>query len=476
MKVIHLSVECYPVAKVGGLADVVGALPKYQRTMGIDASVVMPWYDRPFLQQHKTSSVFTGTIAQGEQMLAYEVLREKDNSLGFPLYFIRIPGKLDRPEVYCYPDEAEQWIAFQHAFLDYLHAQDELPDVVHCHDHHVGLTPFLLQHSLQYRDRLGDITTLFTVHNGQYQGWMSWDKSNLLPAYDSWKWGLLDWDEVINPMAAAIKCCSAYTTVSEGYLQELYQDANGLQDLFRMEAAKAEGIVNGIDEAVWNPETDESLEKNYGVRTVRSGKNANKKWLSNAYGFDASKPLIVFIGRFAYEKGADLLPSIIDELFALAQEDFCVFILGSGDAEISEQLASRKSRYPERLATFFGYNEELAHRVYAAADLLLMPSRVEPCGLNQLYAMKYGTIPIVRNIGGLKDTVLDIAAEGGYGFVFDEADATEAANGAIRALQVLNDKKQVDQIRKRIMKLNYSWEQSAMKYEKLYHHFVKHKL
>lgn len=474
MKVIHLSVECFPVAKVGGLADVVGALPKYQRSMGIDASVVMPWFDRPFLHDHKTISIAKGAIAQGGARLQYEVLKEENDSLGFPLYFIHIPGKLDRPEVYCYPDEAEQWIAFQHAFLDYLHGQEDLPDVVHCHDHHVGLIPFLLQYSTAYSARLASIKTVFTVHNGQYQGWMNWeDKGGLLPAFDNWKWGLLDWDGLINPLAAAIKCCTAFTTVSEGYLEELYQDANGLQGLFKMESHKAEGIVNGIDEAFWNPETDASIEKNYTVSTVRSGKNTNKKWLSKAYGLDFTKPLIVFVGRFAREKGADLLPQIIDDVFANTNEEFCVFILGSGDDAISQQLEERKAHYAGRLATFFGYNEELAHRVYAAADLLLMPSRVEPCGLNQLYAMKYGTIPIVRGTGGLRDTVLDVAQDGGYGFVFEEANAADAAACVIRALDTITDKKRVDQIRKRIMKLDYSWEQSAKKYDRLYNRLVQ---
>ncbi|MCL7986986.1 glycogen/starch synthase [Sphingobacterium sp. lm-10] len=473
MKVIHLSVECFPVAKVGGLADVVGALPKYQCSMGIDASVVMPWFDRPFLQNHETISVGSGSIEQGGERFDYEVLKEQGDSLGFPLYFIHIPGKLDRPEVYCYPDEAEQWIAFQHAFLDYLHNQEVLPDVVHCHDHHVGLVPFLLQYSTAYSERLSIIKTVFTVHNGQYQGWMTWDKGALLPAFDSWKWGLLDWDGLINPLAAAIKCCTAYTTVSEGYLLELYAEANGLQNLFKMESGKAEGIVNGIDEAFWNPETDPSIEKNYTVSTVRSGKNTNKKSLGKAYGMDFSKPLIAFVGRFASEKGADLLPEIIDEIFANTNEEFCVFILGSGDEEISQQLEARKARYEGRLATFFGYNEELAHRVYASADLLLMPSRVEPCGLNQLYAMKYGTIPIVRGIGGLRDTVLDVENEGGYGFVFEEPDAVDAAAAVIRALHMITDKKRVDQIRKRMMKLDYSWEQSAIKYEKLYNRLVE---
>ncbi len=471
MKVVHLSVECFPVAKVGGLADVVGALPKYQRALGIDASVVMPWFDRPFLAQHSTELVANGTIKQGEDYLDYEVLKEQEDTLGFPLYFIRIPEKLDRSEVYCYPDEAEQWIAFQHAFLHYLHQQEELPDVIHCHDHHVGLIPFLLKHALDYRDRFESIKSVFTVHNGQYQGWMDWEKATLLPIYDTWKWGLLDWDGVINPLATAIKCCYAFTTVSEGYLQELYQDANGLQGLFKTESYKAEGIVNGIDEAFWNPETDTSLEKNYSKTSFRSGKSANKKWLAKNYGFSSTVPLVVFVGRFAFEKGADLLPKIIDEL--LEKSEVAVFVLGSGDETISEQLAERVKKYEGRLATFFGYNESLAHKVYAAGDLLLMPSRVEPCGLNQLYAMKYGTIPVVRGIGGLRDTVVDVSEKDGYGFVFPDPEAEQASACIIRAVNTISEKKQFDQIRKFIMQLDYSWENSAKKYVKLYHRLVE---
>lgn len=466
MKVIHLSVECYPVAKVGGLADVVGALPKYQRQLGIDASVVMPFYDRPFTQKQTLVSIAKGEFNQGSERLTYEILEEVDQVLGFPLYLVKIPGKLDRQEVYMYADEAEQWIAFQHAVIHYLSTHDIKPDVVHCHDHHMGLMPFLLQHAVDYRN-LQEIKTVFTVHNGQYQGWMGWNKGILLPAFDTWRWGLLDWDGIINPLAAAIKCSDAYTTVSEGYLEELYQEANGLQELFTHEKQKAVGIVNGIDDQYWDPATDEFLAKNYSASSVLGGKKTNKKWLCKEYKLDPNKPLVSFIGRFAIEKGADLLPDIVEEL--LSDEDFSsnMFILGSGDDEIKKRLERCQQVYGDRLGIFFGYNEELSHKVYAASDLILMPSRVEPCGLNQLYAMKYGTIPVVRSIGGLKDTVVDVE-DGGYGFLFERANVVEIVSSIRKAIAVVDQKVEFAKLRKKIMGLDFSWTRSAKKYLELY--------
>lgn len=471
MQVIHLSVECFPVAKVGGLADVVGSLPKYQRQLGVDAAVMMPYFDRKFTQDHEFESIAKGEIYQGSALLNYEVLRESKDTLGFPLYLIRIPGVLDREEVYCYPDEAEQWIAFQHAVLHYLKTNELKPDVLHCHDHHVGLIPFLIRYTNDYRS-LADIRTVFTVHNGQYQGWMNWNKGILLPGFDTWKWGLLDWDGLINPLATAIKCCDAYTTVSEGYLEELYEEANGLQALFYDERGKSHGIVNGIDPAYWDPINDQLIIENYGIAQVDEGKLANKKILCTQYGLDPALPLLSFIGRFASEKGADILAPIIENLLGSDDVQLSVFILGSGDANIQNSIAALTQRFKGRLGVFFGYNEGLAHQVYAASDLLIMPSRVEPCGLNQLYALKYGTIPVVRKIGGLKDTVIDVE-DAGYGFVFADVDAAQAAATVRRALTYISDEKQFDEIRANAMELDFSWHKSAQKYIDLYNQLLR---
>lgn len=468
MNVIHLSVECFPLAKVGGLADVVGALPKYQRKIGINAAVVMPCYDRPAVHQLHTEIVYSGHIHQGSELLAYEVLHEQGESLGFPIYLIHIPGKLDRPEVYCYPDEAEQWISFQHAFLDFLNHHPEIvPDILHCHDHHVGLIPFLVQYGNDF-SKLSAIKTVFTVHNGQYQGWMSWSKAILLPGFDTWKWGLLDWSGMINPLAAAIKCADAYNTVSRGYLQELLEEANGLESLFAQERAKSYGIINGIDTEVWNPETDVCLEKKYSKRSVVGGKGANKAALAKRVGFDAKQPLLSFIGRFATEKGADLLAEVIEKVFAVSDNKLTIFILGSGDDQIRSQLEQIQARFSDTVKAFFGYDEVLAHQVYAGSDFLLMPSRVEPCGLNQMYAMRYGTIPIVRGIGGLRDTVLDVDREGGYGIVFDSLDTDEVKEAIDRAMALYAEMSSFKQLQKRIMTLDFSWESSAAEYRKMY--------
>ena len=470
MNVFHLSVECYPVAKVGGLADVVGALPKYQCKLGVQAAVVMPWYDRPFVRDHTFVIVHEGSFYQGSECLFYTVYKEESSILGFDLYLIKIPGKLDRSEVYCYPDEGEQFIAFQHAVLQWFKEKNIIPDIVHCHDHHVGLIPFLMKYSNDY-SFLGSVQTVATVHNGQYQGWTHWSKAILLPTFDSWKWGLLDWDGVINPLAALIKCCDAYTTVSEGYLQELYVEANGLQQLFYDERQKSVGIVNGIDWEIWDPAKDYTLLENYEAKRAFDGKLRNKEALAKHYKIDPALPLLVFIGRFATEKGADLLPEIIFDLTKKYCGKLSIFILGAGDPAIQSRVKALIEEKRENVDVCFGYDENLAHWLYASADFLLMPSRVEPCGLNQLYAMKYGTLPIVHRVGGLKDTVIDLE-NGGYGVGFETLDIDEITGAISRGIKFYENRDEFKRNQQRMMSLDFSWDKSAAKYIELYNRLI----
>src|ERR1700759_1481691 len=234
MRVFHLSAECYPVAKVGGLADVVGALPKYQNQAGLHASVVMPFYNRKFVKENEFAVVFQGSTLLGTRRLYFEILKEKTDKLGFELFLVKIPGLLDREEIYSYPDETEQFIAYQLAFLDWISYSQQKPDIIHCHDHHSGLVPFLLKYSALYA-HLADIPTVLTIHNGQYHGSFNWSKFSLLPEIDMSKAALLDWGGSINPLAAAVKCCWRFTTVSPSYLGELTQQSNGLEYLFHLE-------------------------------------------------------------------------------------------------------------------------------------------------------------------------------------------------------------------------------------------------
>lgn len=466
MKVFHISAECYPVAKAGGLGDVVGALPKYQCEHGIKASVVMPWYDKPFVHNHSLKSVYAGDIRQGTQTFSFEILKESDNTLGFDLFLVRIPGLLDRAEVYGYADESDQFIAFQHAVLQWIVEANIKPTIFHCHDHHTGLIPFFIKNCQEFYDLKGT-PTVFTVHNGEYQGWMPWHKALLMPEFDTSAWGLLDWDNLINPLATAIKCSWAYTTVSEGYLEELYHQM-ALGPLFLAEKDKSFGIVNGIDTAVWNPESDPLIDFNYKISTVISGKKKNKHALCKAYKLNKELPLVAFIGRFAGEKGADLLPGFIRQIIDRNKEKISIFILGSGDPLVEEALYRLNAELHQAFALVIGYDEALAHRIYAAADFLVMPSRVEPCGLNQLYAMRFGTIPVVRAIGGLKDTINDISDESGNGFQFVNPAIADIINAVERALKFYETPPLMNKLRKSNMKLDYSWKTSSKKYNRVY--------
>jgi starch synthase len=467
MRVFHLSAECYPVAKVGGLADVVGALPKYQNLLGMQAAVVMPFYDRKFTQENEFDIVFQASELLGSQRFYFEILKEKTDKLGFELYLVRIPGLLDRENVYSYPDETQQFIAFQIAFLDWITWSQQTPDLIHCHDHHSGLVPFLLYHSKLY-ERLSGTPTIFTIHNGQYHGAFGWDKLSMLPEIDLTKTGLLDWNGAINPLAAAVKCCWRYTTVSPTYLEELTYNSNGLEYLFYIERAKGSGIINGIDTDIWNPKTDPMIADKFSLRTLASGKQKNKAALCERFEISADKPLISFIGRLVLEKGADLLAEAIKKSILAHPGEINFIILGAGEVKVQEELLALKEQYPDQCGVFIGYDESLAHLVYAGSDFLLMPSRVEPCGLNQLYALRYGTVPMVRTTGGLKDTVIDFGDDGGYGIRFIHTTVSDIIHAVGRAKGLYETQPLLQLIRKRMMALDFSWDRSAKEYIDLY--------
>jgi len=467
MRVFHLSAECYPVAKVGGLADVVGALPKYQNQLGLKAAVVMPYYNRKFVQENVFDIVFQASTLLGTRRLYFEILKEKTDKLGFELYLVKIPGLIDREEVYQYPDETEQFIAFQIAFLDWISYSQQTPDLIHCHDHHSGLVPFLLQHSKLYT-RLANVPTVLTIHNGQYHGAFGWDKLSYLPEIDLTKTGLLDWGGMINPLASAVKCCWRFTTVSPSYLYELSISSNGLEYLFYLERAKGSGIINGIDTEIWDPQKDPMIPYKFSIKQITKGKQADKQALCERFDFTPEKPVISFIGRLVFEKGADILPAALERSFHEHPGKFNMLILGAGEKGVENGLLHLKTSYPDQCNVFIGYDEALAHLIYAGSDFLLMPSRVEPCGLNQLYALRYGTLPMVRSTGGLKDTVIDFGDEGGYGIRYNNASIEDICDAIGRALTLYENTKHVQHLRKIMMALDFSWDRSAKEYINLY--------
>lgn len=466
MNILHVSAECYPVAKAGGLGDVVGALPKYQCKAGHNAMVVMPMYKTSFLEKHEFSIAHQGETNSGNYFFNYTIIKEKNNSLGFELFLVDINGLLDRLKPYGYDDDAQRFIAFEIAVCEWLNSWKIKPDIIHCHDSHTGLIPFMMKYCYAYKS-LSKIPSVFTIHNAEYQGWMSWDKSVWIPEYDSWKAGMMEWRNMINPIAAGVKNAWRVTTVSPTYMNELRYNSNGLEFLFEYEKGKCTGILNGIDTEVWNPKTDKYLDGHYTPITVNKGKRFNKEILCNKFGLDIEKPLFIFIGRLVGEKAADILPDAIGSAVHQLNKEISVLVLGSGDPHIEWLLNQLKRIVPDNYNCMIGYNEQLSHIMYAGGDFLLMPSRVEPCGLNQMYAMRYGTMPLVRRTGGLNDTVKDIGDDG-WGICYNNAEVQELVNAIKRATNIYREPKELAAYRKKMMKIDNSWENTVGKYIQLY--------
>ena len=343
-------------------------------------------------------------------------------------------------------------------------------DVVHVHDHHAGLIPFMMQHCYAFK-RLQFIKTILTIHNAQYQGAFGWDKTTYIPHWDSWKRGLLEWEGQINPLASAIKCCWKVTTVSNTYMSELKSMSNGLEPLFEYEKGKCSGILNGIDYEVWDPNKDKYIQDHFTLSNVDAGKAKNKQLLCERFGLDFDKPLFIFIGRLVGEKGADLLPQVIGDSFDFIGRKMNFLVLGSGEKETESRLSGLRSIAQGDYAEYIGYNETLSHLMYAGADFLLMPSRVEPCGLNQLYAMRYGTIPLVRRTGGLLDTVVDMGDPDGYGIAFNHTAVGDVTHAIYRAIGLYAEKQTFSSLRQKNMSLDFSWGKSADQYLSLYKSF-----
>jgi len=442
----------------------VGSLPKYQNKKGIISQVIMPFYNNKFTSSHIFIDICDANLQLGEENYSYKIKKLKNCNLGFELFLVDIPELLFKEYVYTY-DDTERFLAFQIAVLNWILTLQNKPTIVHCHDHHTGLVPFMMTQCFKY-DRLKMISTVLTIHNAQYQGWFSHEKVNLIPAFNFNNVGLLDWDGNINPLAASIKCAWRVTTVSPSYMNELIYSANGLETLLEHEATKCVGVLNGIDTEVWNAETDSYLIKQYKITSVQSGKKKNKQYLCEQFKLDATKPLFIFIGRLVGEKGADLLPEVFNK--TLLNNNISILLLGSGNETVEQELQDLSTKNKGNYNSYIGYNEKLAHIMYAGADFLLMPSRVEPCGLNQLYALKYGTIPVVRSIGGLKDTVIDISKTGGIGIVHEEVKVEDITNAIDRAVELYKKQPEYKEIRKRGMQKNHSWEVSATSYINIY--------
>src|SRR5690625_189869 len=473
MDVVHITAECYPAAKAGGLGDVAGALPKYINRLGHRASVILPHYRTDWLLKAEIELLYQDRAPFGNSSFAYRVNKVVKPDLGFDLILIDIPTRFDRPGIYLDPfsgypywDEKERFFSFQIAALEWIMNLEKKPDILHVHDHHTGLVPFMTAHCHRY-DSLHNLPTVLTIHNAEYQGRYEMKDAALLPAFDFSKHGLLDWGGQLNALATGIKTAWKVTTVSEGYLQELKEYCHGLESLLLQESQKSLGIINGIDTEVWDPEKDPLLHENYSLRRYKSGKEKNKKALLKQFGLQQNRPLISFIGRLVREKGADLLPDLIRRCYH-ENIEVTFLILGTGDPALHHQFENLQNEYLGYFDSRLEYNEALAHQIYAGSDFIIMPSRVEPCGLNQMYAMRYGTIPIVRKIGGLADSVVDLSQEDGYGIMFDNFTLEDAVEAIRRAAKLYSSTQEFNKKRRAVMNLDFSWNTSANNYLDMY--------
>jgi starch synthase len=478
MKVLHVSAECYPAAKSGGLGDVVGALPKYLSEIGCPAGVIIPKYSLKWINQHEFKTIYRGTVRLHNQYLPFAIQQEQSNQLGFPLFVADIPGKFDRPGIYAdpggytYGDEVERYLSFQQAVLQWIVNTPGQPDVMHCHDHHTGLIPFMVKYCPEYQS-LSKIPTVFTIHNGAYHGAFGWNNMYLLPFFMSGARGLLDWGNTINPLATAVKSAWRVTTVSSSYLDELKHNSNGMESLLQHEQHKCLGVLNGIDTQVWNPQTDSYIAAKWDD-SLSEFKNANKRVIGQHFNLNLNLPLITFIGRLVGEKGADLLPDLINRVLRSGMQ-VAFAVLGTGQQHIHHGLQQLAHHFPGRFDVALEYNEGLAHQLYAGSDFLLMPSRVEPCGLNQMYAMRYGTLPIVRSVGGLKDTVPDIGEPdgSGRGIRFTHFNLDDAHLAIYRAAEFYHQRRaDFEKVREKNTSIDFSWENSAKKYYDIYQEMI----
>lgn len=479
-----IAAECVPFAKVGGLGDVLGALPPALEKLGIPVTIVIPRHRAIDLEKFGFEPYpvpGNGLVPLGFENIPYDVHRSKLPGSSIDVFLIGNDRFFDRPGLYVdpatakdYPDQADRWIFFQRAVMDFLQASSLRPDILHCHDHQTGLIPAYLRRFYQSGEAFSGTRSVLTIHNMGYQGLFprevmvraGFNDAEFYPASPFEFYGLF------NFMKVGLSYADLVTTVSPTYACEIQgspQFGYGLEGVLRERSQSVIGILNGIDDRLWNPETDRYIAADYSTSDL-SRKRENKKALAKKYGLEESqldRPLLAMISRIDVQKGFDLLVSVLD--YVLSKDLFFV-LLGSGNKETEGFLQTIIGRYPGKAGMRFEFDNGSAHIVEAGADIFLMPSKYEPCGLNQMYSLRYGTVPVVRRTGGLADTVTeyDPSTQQGTGFVFDSYDPDAFKAAIDRALSLWPKKKDWSQLMLNGMSQDFSWTESAKKYAAAY--------
>lgn len=485
MNICFVTSECAPYVKTGGLADVAASLPRALAELGHKVKIFMPLYGSVPVEEYGfaySNDLYELPVPMGDYSAGVHVWYGTLARSNVEIYLVDYPPFFHRTSIYTNDaDEGERFILLQRAAFAIMQRYAWSPDVIHCNDWHTALMPAMRAFAYAWDDLFRRSATVLTLHNVGYQGRfgpMLLYKAGL-PFDQYYPGGPLEFHGSFNFLKAGVEYADVITTVSPTYAHEILSPAygEGLEGPLQRRSADVYGILNGIDVDEWNPSTDQNIYVNYDFASIEK-KEENKRLLLTDLGLpvDESVPLLGIVSRLVDQKGFDLLHPVLEPL--LSHHNVRLVVLGSGQANHEDLFRWAQNRFPERVRAHLGYSDQLAHRIEAGADIFLMPSRYEPCGLNQMYSLRYGTIPVVRKTGGLADTVHDYHETGGNGNGFSFHDYTPHAlfTSILRACTLFPDKTAWRRLQKAGMTTDFSWAHTAGLYERLYERAVAKQL
>lgn len=470
MKILYAASEALPFIASGGLADVAGSLPAALNSAGNDCRVIMPLYStiKPALRETMEFICdFTVPVSWRNQYCGLY----KATANGVTYYFVDNEYYFKRNTIYGHYDDAERFTFFSRAILEALLHLDFKPDVVNCNDWQTALVPVFYNVYYKGEISLEGIKMVFTIHNIQYQGQYGMDICGDILGLPDYASHIVEYDGCVNFMKGAFETADKITTVSETYSEEILHPyfSHGLDPVLAGLKFKLTGFLNGIDQNVYNPETDPAIPAHFSA-TNKSGKAICKAELLKEFGLpEGNEPVIGIVTRLVSHKGLDLVKCVFEDMIHLGYK---FTILGSGEKVYEDFFREMAYRYPDRVGVTIGFIPDLAHRIYAGADLFLMPSQSEPCGLAQMVSLRYGTIPIVRETGGLKDSIKDCGGKNGNGFTFKTYNAHDMLDATVRARALYDQKLKWGKLVSRALREDFSWDRSAQLYIGLYKEIV----
>ena len=474
MKVLFASSEAYPFAMSGGLADVAGALPKALRKRFVGCRVVLPLYSAVSDEMREKMTFITSITVPVAWRRQYCGIFEAHID-GVIYYLIDNQYYFKRDGLYGYYDDAERFAFFARAVLEIIPHIGFKPDIIHCNDWQSALTPVYYNTLYAQRPGYENIKTVFTIHNIQYQGTYGMDLLGDVVGLPESAASLLEYDGDCNFMKGAIECADRVTTVSPSYANEILDPwySHGLDPILNQRSWKLSGILNGIDTILYNPETDKDIEVNYTSEDFSDKKKINKAKLQEYFSLPVREdvPMIGMVTRLVGHKGLDLVKAVLEELLATTDVQFVV--LGSGEWQYESFFKEMADKYPDKMGLKIGFIPSLSKKIYAGCDLFLMPSKSEPCGLSQMISLRYGTVPIIRETGGLRDSIKDSGDGEGNGFTFSTYNAHDMLYTIRRAIEGYSNKEGWNILVKRAMECDNSWGKSANEYIRLYKEILK---